>query len=181
MAKPSYGYQYDTNPRKYDDYSYTNAKKNKMKKVKKTVNDRKNINRQTSKKEKEKIKQKEKKKAQFYLTIKVIVFFLILSGIIYRNTLVDENFNKIQKLKTSMTEIQKEINQLEINIQNTLNLNNIEQSAKELLGMQKLSTKQTVYISLDKKDYVESRTEKIIMDESQGFFSSIIEKIKDIL
>ena len=55
-----------------------------------------------------------------------------------------------------MSSLEKENEQLKVNIENSVNLNNIEQAAKEKLGMQKLTNKQAVYVSLPKKDYIES-------------------------
>ena len=46
--------------------------------------------------------------------------------------------------------------------------------------MQKLSNKQIVQISLPKKDYIEPRTEKVIINEEQSLFDKIVEKIKNI-
>jgi len=66
---------------------------------------------------------------------------------------------------------------LEVNIENSLNLSNIEREAKERLGMQKLTSKQTVYISLPKKDYVEPATEEVIIEEEKTLLESIINKI----
>ena len=43
--------------------------------------------------------------------------------------------------------IQKENEQLKVNIENSLNLNNVEKIAKEKLGMQKLTNKKTLYVS----------------------------------
>ena len=61
-----------------------------------------------------------------------------------------------------------------------MNSNNLEQKAKELLGMQKLTNKQIVYISIPKKDYVEYKAEEIIMEEEKSFFENILEKIKGL-
>ena len=97
------------------------------------------------------------------------------------NTRLSESITQIQKLKAKITELQKENDQLSINIQNNINLNNIEQAAKELLGMQKLSNRQTLYINLPKTDYIEPRTEMVIIEEAKpSFIESIIQKIKDI-
>ena len=49
--------------------------------------------------------------------------------------------------------------------------------AKEELGMVKLTSKQTVYISLPKKDYVESASEKVVIEEQKSWFSELIDKI----
>ena len=99
---------------------------------------------------------------------------------LFRNSQISEQFSKIQKLKTEITSLQKENDQLEISIQNSLNLNNIEQAAKELLGMQRLTNKQTVYISIPKKDYVEHRAEEVIIEEEKGFFEGLVEKLKSL-
>lgn len=84
-------------------------------------------------------------------------------------------------MKTELSEVQKANEQLNVNIQNSLNLNKIEQSAKELLGMQKLTTKQTIYVSLPKRDYVEPATEEVIIEkENKGFFEGLAENIINI-
>ena len=83
-------------------------------------------------------------------------------------------------MKTKISEIQKENDQLEINIQNSLNLNSIEQTAKDMLGMQKLTNKQTIYLSLPKKDYIEPSTEKVILEEKVSIIDWICNFIGDI-
>ena len=100
--------------------------------------------------------------------------------IIFRNSQISEQFSQIQNLKASITDLQKENDQLEINIQNSINLNNIEEAAKTLLGMQKRTNKQTVHISLPKKDYVEPKAEEVIIEEDKGLFESLIDKTKNL-
>lgn len=46
--------------------------------------------------------------------------------------------------------------------------------------MQKLTSKQTVYISLPKEDYVEHSTEEVIITEEKSWFDSLIDNIKNI-
>lgn len=46
--------------------------------------------------------------------------------------------------------------------------------------MQKISPKQIVYINLPKKDYVEPKTEEVIIEEEKSFFDNLLEKIKNI-
>ena len=43
--------------------------------------------------------------------------------------------------------------------------------------MQKLSSKQTVYITLPKKDYVESASEKVVIEEEKTWWEKIADKI----
>ena len=119
-------------------------------------------------------------KSKVHLFIKCIFMFAILFLIIFRNSQINEAFSTIQDLKAQMTEIQKENDQLEVSIQNSININNIEQAAKEKLGMQKRSNKQTVYINLSKKDYVEPKSEKVILEDETNWWTNIVEKIQNI-
>ena len=143
MAYQKYqGYQYETSPRKLQpEYE---PKKNPYIKKKSTAKKADN----TENKKKTKIEQKIK------VVLYIAVGFTVLFAICYRNSLITENFNKKEELKKSLSAIEKENEQLKINIENSLNLNNIEQAAKEKLGMKKLDNDQKVYITLPKKDYV---------------------------
>lgn len=157
-------YQYGTSPRKLKpEYDF-----NKTKKV---------VKKSTNKKNNKKVTKKENKTKKAETIILVAIGFIILLAISYRNTLINERFAEIKNLKTNLAAITKENEQLEVNIENSLNLSNIEKEAKERLGMQKLTSKQTVYISLPKKDYVEPATEEIIIEEEESWLESIINKI----
>ena len=46
--------------------------------------------------------------------------------------------------------------------------------------MQKLTSKQTIYIDLPKKDYVESGSEEVKIEENAGLLDSIINYLKNI-
>lgn len=172
MAGRNYAYQYETSPRKLKP-EYEKRPVKKKKPVKK-------VNHEVKKKVDNKKQTKSDFKPKFYLVIKCLLMFAILFLIILKNSQMNEAFATIQDLKAQMTNIQKENDQLEVNIQNSINLNNIEQAAKEKLGMQKRSAKQTIYINLSKKDYVEPKSEKVILEEDNSFWSNILEKIKNI-
>lgn len=156
-------YQYETSPRKLKpDYDYNRTKKVVPKKA-------------SNKKNAKKPQVKQNKKTE--TMILVAIGFIILLAISYRNTLINERFAEIKNLKTQLAAITKENEQLEVNIENSINLNNIEKEAKERLGMQKLTNKQTVYISLPKKDYVQSATEEVIIEKEVSWIENIINKI----
>lgn len=184
MAPRSYEYQYDTNPRKIKP-EYSSRKKAPAKKKTSTKTTSKAS---TKTKRKTTSKKKEEQRAQkiliaktkFSIFIKCVLIFAIVFFILFRNSQISESFSKIQKLKSDITVAQKEKDQIEINIQNSMNSNNLEQKAKELLGMQKLTSKQIVYITIPKKDYVENKAEEIIIEEDKNFFESIIDKIKGL-
>ena len=83
----------------------------------------------------------------------------------------------MKNLQQELASLQKENEQTKVSIENGLNLNNIEKLAKEKLGMQKLTNKQTVYVSLPKKDYVESASEQVVIEDNKNWFEKLVDKI----
>lgn len=177
MSSNSYGYQYETSPRKLQpEYD------RKPKKKKKVTNNKK-TKQVTTKQNNVEVKPKSgmhtKEKAK--LIIYILLGFVVLLAIGYQNSLITESFNAKEQLKKDLSSIQKENEQLKVNIENGLNLNNIEQSAKELLGMQKLDNSQKIYVNLPKKDYVESPKEDVKEDEDYSVWDKISNGIKELL
>ena len=115
------GYQYETSPRKLKP-EYKPNKKEDVKKKSTTIN-------------KNKVNKKNKKKKHLKPQTKIVTYvvlgFVILLAISYRNSLITERFSKKEQLKSDLAVIEKENQQLEVNIQNSLNLSNIEKAAKE--------------------------------------------------
>lgn len=169
MAYQRYqGYQYETSPRKLQpEYE---PQKNPYKKKKSSTQKLKKSNNKLNK------KIESKAKAIIYLTIG----FAILFAISYRNSLITESFNKKEELKKSLSAIEKENEQLKVNIENSLNLNNVEQSAKEMLGMQKLDNSQKVYITLPKQDYIEPAMEDVVKTEDTSIWQKLMNGINKI-
>ena len=170
MAYPRYqGYQYETSPRKLQpEYE---PKKNPYEKKKSSTKNNK----------KYKTEQKKHMKPKAKLIICIVATFSVLFAISYQNSLITESFSKKEALKKELSEIQKENEQLKVNIEKSLNLNKVEQSAKEMLGMQKLDNSQKVYISLPKKDYIESSTDEVIIDEDLNFWEKIWRDINNLI
>lgn len=165
MARSS-RYEYETSPRKLepDIRRRTQTQKRKLKVVE-------DLPRQDVK------ISKEQKKIQRKLTLVVIGIFVLLLTISYRNSQINEKFNEVQSMKKELSSLQKENEQLKVSIESSLNLNTIEKLAKEKLGMQKLTNKQTVYVTLPKKDYVESASEEVVTKEEKSWFQQLIDKI----
>ena len=158
------GYQYTTNPRKLEpDY-----KQSKQKRKLKVVED---VPRQ-------KIRiSKEQRKKQLKTTLFVIAIFGILLTISYRNSQINEKFTAMKNLEQELASLQKENEQTKVSIQNGLNFKNIEKLAKEKLGMQKLTSKQTVYVNLPKKDYVESASEEVVIEQEKSWLQKLADMI----
>ena len=173
MAYQRYnGYQYETSPRKLQpEYE---PKKNPYQK-KKVSTAKKNANKKVQAKSKLHLEAKTK------VLCYIFIGFLILFAISYRNSQITETFNKKESLKKELSAIQKENEQLKINIENSLNLNNVEQLAKERLGMQKLNNNQKVYVSLDKKDYIEPATEEVIIEKETSLWDKVLNAINKLI
>lgn len=157
-------YQYETSPKKLQPEYKPNRKQVEQTKAKKVT---------TSKKVKSKVRKKAKLNTKGQITLYVIVGFLALFAVCYRNSQITESFNEKENLKKELSSIQKENEQLKVNIENSLNLKNIEQMAKERLGMQKLENSQKVYVNLPKKDYIESATEEVVVQEELNIWQKI--------
>lgn len=163
MANSYYGYQYETSPRKLQPEYKPNKNRNKSNNKSAQIKKGNNKNKSTK-------KANHKLRAVKYLTIG----FFILFAISYRNSLINESFSKKEQLKKDLSAIQKTNEQLQVSIENSLNLNNVEQSAKEKLGMQKPTNSQKVYVSLPKKDYIQPATEQVLVEEEKSWFEKLI-------
>lgn len=172
MAVPRYNrYQYETSPRKLEpEYSPVTKKYPKKSVTPRNKNKTKNISKASI----------IRRKDQFKLIAAVLIVFSAVLTMSYRNSQIDESFSKTEELKEKYMAIEKENDQMKVDIENSLNYNNVEQQAKELLGMQKLSNKQTVYVNLPKKDYIQPATETVLIEKNDGFINTVINKFKSI-
>lgn len=158
-------YQYGTSPRKIEpDYQRVPNKRRPLKVVEERTRQQIRVSR-------------EEKKKQFKMTVMIIGLFLLLVTISCRNSQIDKRFNQIQEQKKHLSVLQKENEQLKVSIENSLNPSVIEKTAREELGMQKLSSKQTVYVTLPKRDGIESASEKIIIEEEKNWWEKLLDKI----
>lgn len=162
-------YQYETSPRKLSEYDIP---KKKVKKASKPRN--------KTKMSKEKLLEQETKMAKFNFTIILILALGCLLIMTLRNVKIDESFSELQGLEKEIASLEKENSQILVNIQNSLNLSNIETAAASTLGMQKLTNKQTVYVSLDTKDYVEVNNQSTSNEEEQNFLQKLWDKFLDL-
>lgn len=158
------GYQYETSPKKINpDY----RRQDRTKRLEVIENTQK----RNKKEEKE---AKKIRKRQIFLVVAIFATLLFIS---YRNSVINEEFKEIQTQKNNLAIIQKENKQLEISLEGSLNLNNIEKIATEQLGMQKQTSNQTIYTELDKQDYIEVSTEET-QKEKKSIFTKILEIFK---
>ena len=168
-----FGYEYGATPRKLEpEYGPRKTKKSKEEFEKQI---------KINEKQKKEAMKMEKKKHNKNVAL-VAAIFLILLTISYRSSQINERFNEIQNSKEKLASIQKTNGQLEVSIESSLNLSNVKNAAKDKLGMQELDNGQKVYVTLDKKDYVEGSTENIDITSdsdksSDTWYKKIINKI----
>lgn len=158
------GYQYSTSPRKLEPEYKPQKQRQKIRVVEDLPRQKVKVS-------------KAQKKRKMQLTLSVIAIFALLLTISYRNSQINEKFNEMQGLKKELSTLQKENEQLKVNIENSMSYSNIEKIAKEKLGMQKLTNKQIIYVNLPKKDYVESASEKVLIEEQKNWFENFVDKI----
>ena len=160
-------YQYETSPRKLQpDYE---PRKNPYKKKKSSL---KNNNKANQSKRVVK-----KAKYNYKPVIYVAAAFIMLFTISYRNSQITEKYNEKENIKAQVSQLQKENEQLRVSIENSLNLNTVEQEAASKLGMQKLDNNQKVYVSLQKSDYIEAASEEVIIDDNTSWLQRVINKL----
>ena len=145
---------------------------------------RKTVNRSTKTNQLNKVnnqsKQVNKAKNVKNTTIKIVdivICFAILLIISYRYALINVSFEEKEKLKKSYAAVQKQNEQLKVSIEQKMNVSTIEQEAKEKLGMQKLDNNQKVYVNLEKTDYIESSSQKKVVNQNQTWWSKLIKDI----
>lgn len=164
-----YNFEYGTTPRKKEEPTYK-----KKTKVKKQYQKQLKIN-QEQRKNAIKLEKKKHNKNVAY----IFAIFVILLIVSYRSSLINERFNAIQNDKQKLASIEKTNGQLEVSIESSLNLSNIEQAAKDKLGMKKADNSQKVFVTLDKKDYVECSEDYAESSErtESNWFNKIIDAI----
>ena len=155
-------YQYGTSPRKLEPIP-------KQRKSVKTNTKKKQVNRKNTK---AKQKAEAMRKLKLFATLGFV--FAIMFAICYRYSLIDQKFKDIQSLKKEYIALQTTNDQLEIGIQSSLDLTNIERYAKDKLGMKKADASQIKYVEIAKEDKVEL-SENIVQEENvfQKFFENI--------
>lgn len=153
-------YEYETSPRKIRP-EYENIPKKKKTQTQKKV-------------QKNKSKAVEYSKKRTKYIIQIAFAFIVLLTISYRYSLINSKFAEKEDLKKELAEVEKQNAQLQLNIEKGTNINNVEQQAKEKLGMKKLDNNQKVYVSLPKEDYVESSVEQVQTEDTETWLQALI-------
>lgn len=167
MANRSYGYQYETSPRKLEpEYRKRNVKKKES--ISKKSNQPIKKSKNTKKKTKTKAKKKFKLSFETKFFINSMLFFSVIFAIIACQALVEQRYKEKESLK-------KEYNEMLANSKLDSNLNDDVRMLVSEYGMQ---TKSATLIDLGTSDYIESATNKVKV-ENENILKKIVNWIKN--
>jgi len=124
---------------------------------------------------------KKKNKYNYKPVAYIMITFAMLFTISYRYSLINEQHNAKEEIKSKVSAVQKENEQLKVSIENSLNLSSVAKAAEDKLGMQKLDNNQKIYLDLQKKDYVEPASEEVIIDDNISWFERILNTLTQII
>lgn len=110
------------------------------------------------------------------LKLYVAAIFIIFAIIIVRSAIINEVYTRKESVKAQVMALQKENAQLKIQIENSLNLDNIEREAIEKLGMLKSNYAQKDYINVEKADYIEAQKNEII-EENKLWVVNVVDSL----
>ncbi len=127
---------------------------------------------------------KSKTKSNVGVTLKnvalVSVFFALFFMVCYRYSVINEEFSEINTLKSDLIKIQNANDQVQADIESKTDLTYVENYAKYQLGMQKPSSSQIQYVSVEKQDKI--TTPVTIAEESElNWFEKIVSELRKII
>lgn len=100
----------------------------------------------------------------------VLVCFAVAFVIIFRYASITEASNTVLSLRNELNHMYRINEQMEASVDRSINLRNIEQIAKNELGMQRPQQYQIVYVNVPRDDYVQILQRK---PEISGWFDKI--------
>lgn len=112
-------------------------------------------------------------------TLGIAAFFVIAFFICYRYSLINEQFVELRNIKSEYATLQTVNSQIQADIESKTDLTYIENYAKYQLGMQKPSSSQIQYVTVEKEDKIMSPV-TIEEEEDTGLFNMICSKIYDL-
>ena len=90
----------------------------------------------------------------------VVVLFALLFTTIYRKVVIYGQHNELDSQKKALETLTMENDQLEVSIDSMVDDSKVEEYAKEKLGLQKLETRQIIYLEPDDGDKMKKVSKK---------------------
>ena len=113
----------------------------------------------------------------------VLLICVFAFAVLIRYSTIVERDHQLETLKKEYTSITDENKRLQVEIDSALNLDKVEQVARNDLGMAKPEKYQTVYVNIKGDDYVEVAKDASGDEEKGGkqFYATIIQTLGNVL
>ena len=149
-----------------------------------------NIRLERERKEKELIekknrimKEREKKKSlkRARLVVTVLAVFAIACTVLFRNVSIIRAASSVNALTGELEDLKSMNTKKELSLEESLNLNYVEEVATRKLGMKKADNFQTVYIDVMQNDYAEVAQKSTSNETFHGAYSVIKQGAANVL
>ena len=120
-------------------------------------------------------KAKAKVKYNYAVVIRIGIITLFAFAVLFRGVMINEKTAELSEMKAQLEDIEAKNQKLQVDIEQSLDLNRIEKLASGRLNMRRPEKYQIVYINLDRVDYVEKINEEKnpAVNATARLFSSI--------
>ena len=108
--------------------------------------------------------------------LSVVILCVMAFAVLFRGLMLTSGYEQLEQKNAMLSETIAENQKLQYKIDQTLELNNIEQIAQNNYNMGQPSKSQTVYINLDQTNEVKKvSSDNSVIDAVKNFFGSIVE------
>ncbi len=136
---------------------------------------------QPKRQQRKKKQQAPKKQNKVKTLLCLFTCFAITFLIMFRYVAIAEASNTVTQYKKEFTELQKVNEQLQVELDRSIDLKTIEKIAKNKLGMQQPRKYQVVYVQLGNSDYSEVIIQDMERSKPQGVVAIVMGKITNVL
>ncbi len=168
----------------YEDYSMQQFKSRSVREVKRKRSSAAQVSAATPKAKTNAAKKKSlhSRKSSVRVISSVMVMLAVAFLILYRYSVIVEQNEQISDLKSQYEELADANKRLQVTIDSSLNLANIEEIAINRLGMRKPEKYQTVYINVTGDDYAEvTSSPQASNSRANQFYATIIQTLGNVL
>ncbi|MCX8074830.1 MAG: hypothetical protein N2749_04500 [Clostridia bacterium] len=104
----------------------------------------------------------------------IVSMFVVFLVVTYRFNLINEKNLKVQNLKKDLTSAQSILASSQIEVEQSVDINQVEAYAKQKLGMQKPDKNQIIYVDNSNSEIVQNEASTTVVDK-------VIDKIKQVI
>jgi cell division protein FtsL len=110
----------------------------------------------------------------------ILICFAVAFCILLRYVTITEASNKIDGYKKQISQLERLNEQMQVEIDRSIDLKKVEEIARTKLGMRRPEKFQMVYVKLDKSDYAEI-VEQPMDNTNKNRFAAVVTVINNVL